>query len=87
MKASSTGRSTLREATQGGPIEASLLSGWIGGQKVTILAILNNTAVYVRNNNLSQKFIESLEKIEIKKSDIKLLPIKENLFGYRSAKK
>lgn len=67
-------RATLREMLRERAIDTSSLDGWVNGQRVTILAVLENTAVYYFKDKYDQKFLESLEKIEVTRSKVAYLP-------------
>jgi hypothetical protein len=75
---------TLRDATLKGEVDASILDGWIKETKITITAVLNNTAVYyLHNGRTDRRFAESLELIQVNESDIKYLPVRELPLGAR----
>lgn len=72
-------RITLKEVSLRGEIDVSILDGWVGGTKVTITAVLNNTAVYYIYNNgrTDRRFVETLDQIEVNEKDITILPARE----------
>lgn len=71
-------RVTLKQLSLKGELDTSILEGWVGGTKVTITAILNNTAVYyIHNGRTDRRFVETLELIEVNEKDVKILPARE----------
>lgn len=71
------GRVTLRSRIKEEfTIDTSSLQGWANGKPIKVLNILTNTAVCYPKDGSGQKFLESLEDVFVKKSDIKYIAAK-----------
>ena len=69
---------TLKQMSLKGEIDASILDGWVKDTKVTITAVLTNTAVYyIFDGRTDRRFVETLENIEVEEKNVRILPPRE----------
>ena len=61
-------------------IDTIRLTAKVADVPVTITKVLNNTAVYYHTGKPGKMFLESLEKVIVRKDDIVYLPIREPAF-------
>lgn len=73
---------SLLEMTERGEVDTSILDGWVGETKVTITAILTNTAVYyVHSGRTDRRFVETLDNIHVEEAKVRILPAREPTSG------